>query len=92
MNHKHHTADQIIEKLRQAEQEQGKGLTIDQVCRKLEVSRQTYYRWVNKYGGMKLEEVRRMRQLERENQRLKRIVADRALDISILKEVAKGKF
>jgi transposase-like protein len=92
MKKKKHTPEQIINKLREADVELAKGTTVEQVCKKLEVSEQTYYRWRNQFGGMKADDMKRLKELERENQRLKKIVADQALDISILKEVAKGKF
>ena len=63
-----------------------------EVCKHLEVTEQTYYRWRNQYGGMKADDAKRLKELERENQRLKRIVADQALDIDMLKEVNRGNF
>ena len=63
-----------------------------EVCKHLEVTEQTYYRWRNQYGGMKADDAKRLKELERENQRLKRIVADQALDIDMLKEVSRGNF
>jgi putative transposase len=92
MKKKKHTPEQIINKLREADVELAKGTTVAQVCKLLEVSEQTYYRWRNQFGGMKADDMKRLKELERENQRLKQIVADQALDISILKEVARGKF
>jgi putative transposase len=92
MKKKKHTPEQIINKLREADVELANGNTVEQVCKKIEVSEQTYYRWRNQFGGMKADDMKRLKELERENQRLKKIVADQALDISILKEVAKGKF
>ena len=92
MKKKKHTPEQIINKLREADVELANGTTVEQVCKKIEVSEQTYYRWRNQFGGMKADDMKRLKELERENQRLKQIVADQALDISILKEVAKGKF
>lgn len=92
MKKKKHTPEQIINKLREADVELAKGTTVEQVCKQIEVSEQTYYRWRNQFGGMKADDMKRLKELERENQRLKQIVADQALDISILKEVAKGKF
>jgi len=92
MKKKKHTPEQIINKLREADVELAKGTTIEQVCKKIEVSEQTFYRWRNQFGGMKADDMKRLKELERENQRLKKIVADQALDLSILKEVAKGKF
>jgi putative transposase len=92
MKKKKHTPEQIINKLREADVELANGTTVEQACKKLGVSEQTYYRWRNQFGGMKADDMKRLKELERENQRLKKIVADQALDISILKEVAKGKF
>ena len=92
MKKKKHTPEQIINKLREADVELANGNTVEQVCKKIEVSEQTYYRWRNQFGGMKADDMKRLKELERENQRLKKIVADQALDISILKEVTKGKF
>ena len=68
------------------------GCTIGQVCQKLAISEQTFHRWRNQYGGMKADEMKRLRELEAENARLKKIVADQALDIQMLKEVARGNF
>lgn len=87
-----YSTEQIIRKLREAEVEISKGLTIAQAARKLGVCEQTYYRWRREYGGLKLDQAKRLKKLERENTRLKKIVADQALDISILKEVADPKF
>lgn len=92
MKKRDRTAEQIIGKLREAEAELAEKGTIAQVCRKLEISKQTYYRWRNKYGQMGREEVRRLKHLEQENVRLKKMIAEQALDISLLKEVVKGKF
>lgn len=89
---KRHTPEQIIRKLRDAEADLAAGLSVGEVCQKLEVSENTFYRWRNQYGGMKADEARRLRELEAENQRLKRLVADLALDNQMLKEVAQGKF
>ena len=79
-------------KLRQAEIELGRGVRTPLVCKKLGVSEQTYYRWRREYGGLRLDQAKRLKELERENTRLKRLVADQALDNAILKEVASGKF
>jgi transposase-like protein len=89
---KRHTAEQIISKLREADVELGRGLRVGQICRKLEISEHTYYRWRKEFGGLKVDQARRMKDLERENTRLKKLVADQALDISILRETAQGKF
>jgi transposase len=92
MKGKHHTPEQIISLLRQAEVELGSGLSVAQVCQKLAVSEQTFYRWKSQYGGMKADQMKRLKELEAENARLKKIVADQALDIQMLKEVARGNF
>lgn len=89
---KRHTAEQVVMKLREAEAGLGAGMSLGQVLQKLGVSEQTYYRWKKKYGGMELSEAKRLKGLEEENRRLKKLVADQALDIQILKEVAEGNF
>ncbi len=86
---KRHSAEQIVAKLRQADVGLGKGLKVPQVCKKLGISEQTYYRWRQKYGGMSPQLAKQLRALEKENGRLKRLVADQALDIQILKEAAR---
>lgn len=86
---KRHSAEQIVAKLRQADIELGKGLKVPEVCRQLGVSEQTYYRWRTKYGGMDPQMARQLKEMEKENQRLKKLVADQALDIQILKEAAR---
>ncbi len=92
MKQKRHTAEQIVMKLREAEAGLAAGVSMGQVCQKLGVSEQTFYRWKKKYGGMELDEAKRLKALEEENRRLKKLVADQALDIQILKEVAEGNF
>lgn len=92
MPKKRHTPDQIIEKLRLAERLLGQGADVAQVCRQLEISEQTYYRWRNQYGGMKANEMKRLKTLEKENTQLRHIVADQALDIKMLKHIAEGNF
>lgn len=87
MPKKRFTAEQIIHKLREAEVELAKGQKVGQMVRKLEVTEQTYYRWRKEYGGMKVEQARRLKELESENSRLKKLVADLSLDNAILKEV-----
>jgi len=89
---KRYGVEQIIRKLREAEVELSKGMKVPQVCRKLGISEQTYYRWRKEYGGLKLNQAKRLKELEVENTRLKRIVADQQIDITILKEVASPKF
>lgn len=92
MRGKRHTPEQIIVLLRQAEVELGTGSTIGTVCQKLAISEQTFYRWRNQYGGMKADEMKRLRELEVENAQLKKIVANQALDIQMLKEAVRGNF
>jgi putative transposase len=87
-----HTVEQIIIKLREAEVALSKGQSVVQVCRTLGITEQTYYRWRNEYGGLKIDQVKRLKELERENSRLKRAVADLTLDKLILKEAAEGNF
>jgi putative transposase len=89
MSRKNYTTEQIIKKLREAEVLQSKGETVEQICRKLGVSDVTYYRWRKEYAGMQVEQARRLKDLEQENARLKKLVADLSLDNSILKEVAR---
>jgi transposase-like protein len=86
---KRHSTEQIVAMLRQADVELGKGLRVPEVCKQLGISEQTYYRWRQKYGGMAPEVAKELKALEKENARLKRVVADQALDIQILKEVAR---
>jgi putative transposase len=92
MKRRRHTPEQVIRKLREAERMLGEGRTIPEVAKALEVSEQTFHRWRNQYGGMKADEVKRLKELERENGRLKRIVADQALENQALKEIAKGNW
>ena len=87
-----HTPKRIIRKLREAEGELAKGLTRADVVRKLEITEQTYDRWRKEYGGLRLDQAKRLEELEKENARLKKLVADQALDNSILKEAAEGNF
>jgi putative transposase len=89
---KRFTPEQIINKLREAEVEIAKGATIAVVAKKLGVTDHTYYRWRAEYGGMRVDQAKRLKDLEAENSRLKKIVANQALDISILKEAASGNF
>lgn len=89
---KKHTTEQIIRKLREGETLAASGKTVAEVCQALEISTQTYHRWMKKYGRMGSDDVRRLRELEEENRRLKKLVADQALDIQILNEVNKGKW
>ena len=89
---KRQSAEQIARKLREAEVELAEGATVQDACRKLAITEHTYYRWRREYGGLKLDQARRFKQLEKENARLKKIVAEKELDLSILKEVAEGNF
>ena len=86
---KRFTGPQIVAKLRQADVLIGQGKNVPDVCREIEVSQQTYYRWRQKYGGMSPEMIKEYRQLRKENQRLRSVVSDQAIDIAILKEAAK---
>jgi transposase-like protein len=92
MAKKRHTAEQIIAKLREAEVLLAKGTKMPQVCRKLGVTEQTYYRWRKEYGGVRTDQVKRLKELEKENGRLKKVVADLTLDNAILKEAAHPNF
>ncbi len=85
-------AEQIITKLREAEVLQAAGAPIREVCKKLEITDQTYYRWRKEYGGLQVDQARRLKELERENARLKKLLAESELDKAILKEVAEGNF
>ena len=92
MARKRHTAEQIIAKLREAEIELAKGRPVAQVVKTLGVTEQTYYRWRKEYGGLRVDQARRLKELERENVRLKKLVADLSLDKEILQEALKGKY
>ena len=92
MARKRYSAEQIIGHLRQAEILISEGKTIGEAARQLSINEQTYYRWRREYGGMEVDQARRLKELDLENQRLKRLVADQALDISILKETSRGNF
>ncbi len=89
---KKHSGPQIVAKLRQADVLIGQGKSVPEVCREIEVSQQTYYRWRQKYGGMSPDMIKQLRLVQKENKRLRRVVADQALDITILKEAAEGNF
>ena len=91
MKSKRHTTEQIIAKLRRADVELGKGQKVPDVCKLLQITEQTYYRWRQKYGGMAPEMAKELKALQQENARLKKLVADLSLDKQILKEVLKGK-
>jgi putative transposase len=92
MVRKGYTPEQIINKLREAEVLLSQGNTISIACKKIGVSDYTYYRWRKEYGGMQVEQAKRLKELEVENSRLKRLVADLSVDNSILKEAARGNF
>ncbi len=85
-----HTPEQVISKLREAEVKTAKGTALAQVCKDLAITEQTYYRWRKEYGGLKLDQAKRPKQLEGENARLKRLLADAELDKAILREAAAG--
>jgi transposase-like protein len=87
-----HSGPQIVAKLRQADVLLGQGKTVPEACKEIEISEQTYYRWRQKYGGMSPDMIKQLRALQKENVRLKRVVADQAVDIAILKEAAEGNF
>jgi putative transposase len=86
------TPERIINKLREAEIHINQGITIAEASRKIGVTQQTYYRWRKEYGGLRIEQARKLKNLEKENARLKKLVADLALDNAILKEAAEGNF
>ncbi len=86
------TPEQIINKLREAEIHINQGISIAESSRKIGVTQQTYYRWRREYGGLRIEQARKLKSLERENARLKKLVADLSLDNAILKEAAEGNF
>lgn len=92
MARKRFSAEQIVDKLREAEVEIAKGMTIGQVCKKLGISEQTYYKWRREYGGMRTDQAKRLKELEQENARLKKLIADQALDNAILKEALSGNY
>ena len=92
MSKKRYGSEQIITKLREVEVMLSKGSTIGEASKRIGVTEQTYYRWRKQYGGMKVEQAKRLKDLEKENLRLKRLVADLSLDNVILKEVSKGNF
>jgi transposase-like protein len=92
MSRNRHTPEQIIGKLREAEVALAGGHAVLEVCRTLGITEQTYYRWRKEYGGLKVDQARRLKELERENTRLRRAVADLTLDKLVLKEAAEGNF
>ena len=92
MARKRYLAEQIVARLRQAEVELSKGQKTPQVCKKVGISEQTFYRWRREYGGLSIDQAKRLRELEKENTRLKKVVAEQALDMAILKEANSGNF
>ncbi len=92
MSKKRFKAEDIIVKLREAEIFLGQGLPVDKMLRKIGVSGQTYYRWRKEYGGMRVDQAKKLKEVEKENARLKKLVADLSLDNAILKEASKGNF
>ena len=92
MSRRRHTPEQVVRKLREADRLLGEGIELPEVFKQLEVSEQTYYRWCNQFGGMKADDVKRLKELEAENARLKRIVADQVLENQALKEITKGNW
>ena len=92
MARKRHAPEQIIHKLREAEVTLAKGQTAAEVVRRLGITEQTYYRWRKEYGSLRVDQAKRLKELEKENARLKKLVADQALDNAILKEAASGNF
>jgi transposase-like protein len=92
MGRKRYTAEQIIGMLREAEVSLSQGQSVGQVCRRLGVSEQSYYRWRKEYGGLKIDQAKRLKDLERENSRLRKAVSDLTLDKLILKEALEGNY
>ncbi len=92
MGKKRFTPEQIIGKLREAEVLQSQGESLEMICRKLGVTDQTYYRWRKEYGGIRMDQAKRLRELEKENSQLRKLVTDLSLDNSILKEASRGNY
>ncbi len=92
MARKTYTPEQIINKLREAEIHINQGISIAEASRKIGITQQTYYRWRKEYGGLRIEQARKLKSLEKENTQLKKLVADLSLDNAILKEAAEGNF
>ena len=92
MKQRHHTPEQIVRKVAEGQRLLAQGKSVDEVAKYIEVTPATWYRWVNQYGGMKADDAKRLKELEKENTRLKKIVADQALDIDMLKELNRGNF
>jgi putative transposase len=91
-NRRRHTPEQIIRKLAEGNRLQAGGMELIDVCRQLQIAESTWHRWVAQYGGMKANDAKRLKELEGENARLKKLVANQALDIDMLKEIAEGNF
>jgi putative transposase len=92
MSRRRHTPEQVVRKLREADRLLGEGMEMPEVFKHLEVSEQTYYRWRNQFGGMKADDVKRLKELKVENAKLKRIVADQVLEVQALREVNRGNW
>ena len=92
MKQKRHSPEQVIRKLAEGEKLLNRGDDVAEVCRQLEITESTWHRWRNQYGGMKANDAKRLKELEKENGQLKRIVANQALDIDMLRHIAEGKF
>jgi transposase-like protein len=92
MSRRRHTAEQIIGKLREAEVLQAKGMSMEEMLRQLGVSDATYYKWRKEYGGLRVDQAKRLKELEQENSRLRKVVSDLSIDNVILKEAARGNF
>ena len=92
MKRRRHTPEQVIRKLAEGEKLLGEGRPLDEVVRHLEITESTWHRWRNQYGGMKADDAKELKELRRENQRLKKIVANQALDIDMLRELNRGNF
>ncbi len=92
MKKRHHTPEQVIRKLAEGDKLLNQGQDLIEVCRHLEIAESTWHRWKAQYGGMKANDAKRLKELESENSRLKKIVADLSLDNDMLKEIARGKF
>jgi transposase len=92
MSRRRHTPEQVVRKLREADRLLGEGMELPEVWKYLEVSEATYHRWRTQFGGMKADDVKRLKELEAENHKLKRIVADQVLEVAALKEIARGNW
>lgn len=92
MARRRHTPDQVVRKLREGDKLLNEGRSLAEVCKHLEISEQSWHRWRNQYGGMKADEAKRLKDLERENARLKKLLAEAELDKSALREIAEGKW